>query len=128
LNQTEFLAVAFLVGFVGVGSLFLGSIFFPLQKECPSCPICPDCSSSIDFKQLQSNYNYCKQSISQQASIAKDLFEDYWQCYLAYNCFGLIEECDQTFSQGYSEANQAYAEASCSMAENYEDYFNAFGE
>lgn len=112
-----------------------------LDYNCPECPEdlaaeLDDCQDSVATvtATLKDSRDYFKAQLEDKQAeleamkeVGSKAFEDYWQCYLAYMCDGQIDACNDGFEQGYEEENHNYAITICSLAQNYDEYYETFG-
>ena len=89
---------------------------------------CSDCEAQLlSTKEFYANHIESMQDERDDLTITSEsLWNDYWDCYVAFLCSQDIKQCKESF--GASEENIAYANMSCLLAKNYVKYYQTFEE
>jgi hypothetical protein len=113
-------------------------------EQPTECPVCSEdvsvalasCQEDNDLitESLKDSRNYYKDIVEEEREryleleeLGSQLFDDYWNCYLAFTCYNNIAACNDAFEDGYTVENQRYAETICSLAQDLDYYAGQFG-
>jgi len=70
---------------------------------------------------FKDNFEYCKGELDTEKSLAEELWDDYWACFLAYNCNEDFKWCEENLE--ITQENLVWAEYKCALAERYDHYY-----
>lgn len=108
------------IGFF-LGYLITAAVFVENSIE----PKVIDNSLEEDLQLANDNLDYCKNALNKERSVAKELWNDYWDCLIPTWCLNDIEYCLEKYSNVTKESLE-YMRLSCYYAENYEKYFERY--
>ena len=118
----------FLCLLIATAVLFSGCVQSPPAIESQVCEECEDCAKSQetirDF--YKGEFVELQNEKEEFTAMARLLWGDYWDCYIAFLCSDDKEKCIEYLS--VNEGNIEYARMSCFLAKNYENYYQTFEE
>lgn len=103
----------------GVVIAFVFIILFPNTPEPVTCQEIPECRE--DF--YKSNMDYCQGQLIETNKLGTQLWEDYYDCYWAYNCTDDKQWC---LDNDWTPDQIDFTQKICEVAPNYEQYYNKY--
>lgn len=103
-----------------------------LQGDCPECQECETNNCAEEKAQLTDQRAFFQEEFEKQTDeyedleeLAEDLWDDYYDCYIANVCWGDVTGCKRWLGE-FTQEDLDYYVAACTVAKNYDEYYERF--